>query len=63
MGSKSIDGWTKSHGLSRGFFYVLKKRGQAPQTFKVGRAVRISDEANDAWVKQRQADSFETESV
>jgi predicted DNA-binding transcriptional regulator AlpA len=63
MGSKSIQDWATSHGLSRSFFYVLKKRGHAPKTFRVGAAVRISDEADTAWIKAREFESTEPEAV
>lgn len=38
-----------AHGFSIGFYYVLKKRKQAPKEMKVGRRVLISAEAAAAW--------------
>ncbi|WP_426608994.1 helix-turn-helix transcriptional regulator [Bradyrhizobium sp. McL0616] len=55
MRSYSIDQWCELHGLSRPFFYKLQKQGEAPKTFPVGRCVRISEEANAAWVTAREA--------
>jgi hypothetical protein len=61
MASKSIEEWARSHGFSRGFFYLLKKRGIAPRIFNVGAAVRISDEADAEWVRQREAEAVPME--
>jgi hypothetical protein len=58
MASKTIEEWTKSHGFSRSFFYVLKKRNLGPRTFSAGAAVRISDEADADWVRSREAGSI-----
>jgi hypothetical protein len=57
MRSFSIDDWCKLHGLSRAFFYKLASQGRAPDTFKVGRCTRITEQANAAWIAARQADS------
>jgi predicted DNA-binding transcriptional regulator AlpA len=57
MGSKSIDEWCRTHSLSRSYFYVLQKRGQAPRIFRVGKCVRIADEANAEWIAARSAAS------
>jgi predicted DNA-binding transcriptional regulator AlpA len=57
MRSFSIDDWCKLHGLSRAFFYKLASQGRAPDTFKVGRCTRITDDANLAWIAARKADS------
>ncbi len=37
------------HQISRGFFNVLKQRGEAPDFIKVGRRVLISVEAAASW--------------
>jgi excisionase family DNA binding protein len=55
MRSYSIAEWCELHGLSRPFFYALETRGEAPQTFPVGRHRRISETANDAWIAAREA--------
>lgn len=55
MISYSITEWCKMHGLSRGFFYLLQKRGEAPQTFNVGKLIRISEDANRYWVQERES--------
>jgi hypothetical protein len=61
MGSKAIDEWTSSHGFSRSYFYLLKKRGKAPRTMKVGACVRITDDANNEWEREREAESARAE--
>lgn len=53
----SIDEWCKMHGFSRAFFYKLQERGEAPNSFKVGRRVRISADANRYWLAQREAEA------
>jgi len=58
MSSKTIQKWCDSDGFSRGFFYSLKKRKQAPRTFNAGGAVRISDEADAEWVRARESESI-----
>lgn len=55
MLSYSINEWCKMHGFSRAFFYLLQKRGEAPQTFHVGKLVRISEDANRYWVQERES--------
>jgi hypothetical protein len=57
MSSKTIQKWCDSHGFSREFFYVLKKRNLAPRTFNAGTAVRISDEADAEWMRARESES------
>lgn len=57
MLSYSIDEWCKMHGLSRSFFYKLQSRGEGPNTFKVGKLTRISEEANRLWVAGKEAEA------
>lgn len=57
MISYSIAEWCRMHGISRPIFYVLKKRGEGPQTFKVGRLTRISEAANRYWVASKEAEA------
>ena len=54
MGSYSIDRWCEMHKLLRAFFYKPDKLGHAPKTFPVGRARRISEAADAAWIKARE---------
>jgi predicted DNA-binding transcriptional regulator AlpA len=57
MASKTIEEWAKSHRFSRGFFYILEKRGKAPRTMKIGTARRITDESDVDWVRARETES------
>jgi hypothetical protein len=57
MASKTIDEWCKSHGFSRGFYYILKKQKKAPRTMEIGAARRISEEADAEWTRAREAES------
>jgi hypothetical protein len=54
VGSKSISQWARSHGLSRGTYYLLQKEGKAPRTMTVRSRPRISDDADAEWVKARE---------
>jgi predicted DNA-binding transcriptional regulator AlpA len=45
MKSYSLDQWLALHSLSRPFWYKLVDRGEAPRAFRIGRCVRISEEA------------------
>jgi predicted DNA-binding transcriptional regulator AlpA len=55
MRSFSIEQWCEMHGFCRAMFYKLASANVAPRTFKVGRSVRISDEANTEWLRAREA--------
>ena len=57
MGSMSITQWAKSHGLSRGMYYLLEKEGKAPRTMMIRSCPRISDEADAEWVRAREAEA------
>jgi predicted DNA-binding transcriptional regulator AlpA len=57
MKSYSIDQWCALHSLSRPYFYKLVNQGKAPESFKVGRISRITEEANLAWIAARKAES------
>jgi len=39
----------RAHRVSRAFFYVLLKRGDAPKVMKVGKRRLVSDEAAKDW--------------
>jgi hypothetical protein len=55
--SYSVSEWCDRHGFSRGFYYLLLKRGKAPVTFSAGRLKRISEEADADWVAAREAET------
>jgi predicted DNA-binding transcriptional regulator AlpA len=58
MRSFSIDTWCEMHGFSRAMFYKLVSANAGPRTFKIGRNVRISDDANSEWVRACEAAKF-----
>jgi hypothetical protein len=51
----SISEFCKAHGISEGFFYKLKKRGEGPREMKVGARALISFEAAAEWRRAREA--------
>lgn len=57
MTSLTIEEFCKAHRISRGGFYLLAKQGEAPATFKIGRHVRISEQAARDWLAKREAAS------
>lgn len=60
MPTKTVDEWCDSHNFSRGFFYILQKRGQAPRSFKVGSRRLISDQADAEWIQARESEAATT---
>lgn len=58
MPSKTIMQWCASHHLSRTMFYKLRNSGKGPRIMKIGSVTRISDEADAAWCKAREAESL-----
>lgn len=57
MKTYTLEQWLTLRNFSRPFWYVLKKRGDAPRHFQVGRLVRITEEADVEWLKAREAES------
>ena len=53
----SIDEFCAAYNLSRGFFYKLKQRGEAPRIMHLGGRQLISREAAADWVREREAAS------
>lgn len=53
---RTIDGFCARHGFSRSKYYLDRARGLTPREYVVGKLVRISEEAEAAWVKAREAD-------
>jgi excisionase family DNA binding protein len=51
--SLSIDEFCEAEGISRGYWYVMAKSGKTPETYQVGKLVRISPEAHQAWREAR----------
>jgi hypothetical protein len=44
-------------------FYKLDAQGKAPRTYNVGSHQRISPEADEEWVRAREAERAEAEST
>lgn len=57
MVTMSIPEWCESYGFSRGYYYILKRRSEAPQTIRIGRHVRITEQANRDWLRARETAS------
>jgi predicted DNA-binding transcriptional regulator AlpA len=53
----SVEEFCSRHSIGRATFYQLKKRGQAPQTFKIGARTLISKEAAAEWRREMEARS------
>lgn len=50
----TIKEFCDAHGFSIAFYYVLKKRKEAPREMKLGRRILISAEAAADWRKTRE---------
>lgn len=50
----SIPEWCEHNRISRSLFYILDRRGEAPQTFRVGKRRLISPEADIEWRRERE---------
>jgi predicted DNA-binding transcriptional regulator AlpA len=62
--SKTIAKFCADHGpMSRSMFYKLERQGRAPDTFNIGSTRRISDEAEERWLREREAEAAEVRGV
>src|SRR6516162_7052710 len=59
----SIPEFCRAHGISEGFFYKLKKRGEGPREMKVGARTLISFESAAEWRRAREAPRRDPESL
>jgi hypothetical protein len=55
----SINGFCKRHGISRGTYVNLRKRGKAPREVAAGTRRVISEQAEAAWIAEREAEASE----
>jgi predicted DNA-binding transcriptional regulator AlpA len=55
----SVDEFCADHGISRAFFYVLKREGKAPALMKIGTRSLISIEAAAEWRRRMEAETAE----
>lgn len=51
----SIEGFCRRQGISRSSYYNLRNAGNGPREYSIGKQVRITAEAENAWIKQREA--------
>jgi len=51
----SIPEFCAAHGISRGYFYEMRKRGIGPKEMRAGGRVMISREAAAAWRRECEA--------
>ena len=56
--SMTILQWCAHRKISRAMFYKLTLNGQGPKTFMVGSKRFVSEEADAAWLAQREAESI-----
>jgi predicted DNA-binding transcriptional regulator AlpA len=50
----SVKEFCDAHGMSISFYYVLKKRKEAPREMRIGRRILISQEAAATWRAERE---------
>jgi len=50
----SIRAFCERQQVSRASYYSLVAKGEGPRTYRIGHLVRISAEAEAAWVKERE---------
>jgi hypothetical protein len=61
LSSFTIPGWCAHRKVSRSMFYKLRAAGKAPRTHNVGVKQLISPEADEQWVRQREAEAQQRE--
>jgi hypothetical protein len=61
--SFTIDSWSATRGISRAMYYKLRADGKAPKTHYVGNKPLISPDADDEWLRQREAESAQRETA
>jgi hypothetical protein len=55
--------WCAHRKVSRSMFYKLKSQGKAPKTHGAGAKQLISPHADAEWIRQREAEAEQRESV
>lgn len=53
--ARSIKDFCADYGMSRATFYALLSSGTAPRVLKLGRGMRITRAAEQAWLAEREA--------
>ncbi len=54
--SYTLDEWCDRRRISRAMFYKMDAQGKAPQTHYAGTKRLVSDEADAAWIRAREAE-------
>jgi len=57
MESLTIDEFCQGQKISRAYFYLMQKAGNAPRSYKLGRVTRISRDAVREWIAAREAET------
>ena len=55
--SFTVDSWCTTRRVSRSMYYKLKSVGKAPAIHYVGTKPLISPEADEEWLRQREAEA------
>jgi hypothetical protein len=55
----SINGFCRRHGISRGTYLNLRRRGKAPREVAAGVRRIISEQAEADWIAEREAEAAE----
>lgn len=53
----SVEQFCESHGISRAFYYKLRKQKRGPAEIKLGSRTMISTEAAAAWRRRMEAET------
>ena len=61
--SFTIDTWCTTRGVARSMFYKLKKLGKAPRVHYAGNKPLISPEADEEWLRAREAEAEKRETA
>jgi hypothetical protein len=53
--SRTINQWCADRRVSRSTLYLMWREGRGPKFYRAGRAIRISEEADAAWLAESEA--------
>ena len=57
QGSFTIREWCEHRRISESMFHKLDAQGLAPRSYYTGSRRYVSDRADDAWIRQREAEN------
>jgi len=58
--ARTIEAFCNAYQISRSALYAAWSRGEGPRFFRLGTAKRISRQAGEDWIKQREAATAQT---